>query len=209
MAGGRLRVWVAIAIVIVCAGADRAAAQNFEIAPFGGIRFGHVFFDPHTGYPLETGAAPAFGVSVDVPLSGGMQVEAAFSHQNVHVTVPGQPFPTTARVRIDVDHWQAGGLQEFGVWNRARPFLTGVLGLTRYGTGAENAFRFTAGAGGGTKLYVTDRLGVRLEGKVFATFLDADGTTLACSSGRGCVVALHVDVAWQAEFTAGLVLRLH
>lgn len=208
MAPPCLRVWVAITIAIAGMGrADRAAAQNFEIAPFGGIRFGHVFFDPHTGSPLETEAAPAFGVSVDVPLSEGMQFEAAFSHQKVHFPVPGQPLPAAAQARIDVDHWQAGGLQEFGAWTRARPFLTGFFGLTRYGTGAENAFRFTTGAGGGTKLYFTDRVGVRLEGKVFATFLDANGTTLACGS-RGCFIALHVNVAWQAEFTAGVVLRL-
>jgi hypothetical protein len=43
---------------------------------------------------------------------------------------------------------------------------------------------------------------------VFATFLDAAGTGIACG-GRGCLIALHLDVAWQAEFTAGLVVKLH
>src|SRR4029077_6504980 len=148
--------------VIGCAGGDaRASAQNFEVAPFGGVRFGHVFFDAQTGYPLETGAAPAVGVTVDVPLSDGMQVEAAFSHQNVQFVIPGQPFPSAAHAQVAIDHWQAGGLQEFGVWTRARPFLTGIFGLTRYGTGAENTFRFTTGAGGGTKLFLSNRVGVR------------------------------------------------
>jgi hypothetical protein len=40
-----------------------------------------------------------------------------------------------------------------------------------------------------------------------SNFLDANGTGLACG-GRGCLVTLHLDVAWQAEFTAGLVVKL-
>jgi hypothetical protein len=48
---------------------------------------------------------------------------------------------------------QAGGLQEFS-GGRVRPFLTGVLGLTRYAAeGANSEIRFTAGAGGGVKLF--------------------------------------------------------
>ena len=103
-------------------------------------------------------------------------------------------------------HWQVGGLQEFGPW-RARPFLTGTLGLTRYGTSADSEIRFSVGAGGGVKLFPWSRLGVRLDGRVFATILDADGTALACGGGA-CFVALHVNAAWQAEFTAGLLVRL-
>ena len=30
---------------------------------------------------------------------------------------------------------------------------------------------------------------------------------LACAPGT-CITAVHVDVVWQAEFTAGLIVRL-
>jgi hypothetical protein len=57
------------------------------------------------------------------------------------------------------------------------------------------------------KVFPTPHVGLRLESRVFATFVDANGTAIACGPG-GCLLALHVNVAWQIEFTAGLVVRL-
>src|SRR5262249_48290591 len=126
-------------------------------------------------------------------------------HQQATVALPtGLIGP--ARLHVAVDHWQAGGLQEFS-GGRARPFVTGTIGLTRYAAEADSELRFSVGAGGGAQLFPSSRVGVRLDGRVFATLVDADATRLACIQG-GCVVALHVDIAWQAEFTAGLVVRL-
>jgi hypothetical protein len=88
---------------------------------------------------------------------------------------------------------------------RARPFLTGLLGLTRYAAEGDNEVRFTVGAGGGVKLMPVRRVGVRLDGRVFATFADIEGRVIACSPGV-CLVALDTDIVWQAELTAGLVV---
>ena len=183
-------------------------AQTVEIAPFGGFRFGSALVDTINGRPIDVDGAPAVGLVVDVPLSNGMQIEGAFSHQRASLFVPNGSLGPSPTMHVSVDHWQAGGLQEFGESSRARPFLTGLFGLTRYGAGGDNEIRFTTGAGGGIKLFPVPHIGLRLEGRVFATFLDADGTGVACG-GRGCLIALHLDVAWQAEFTAGLVVRLH
>jgi hypothetical protein len=183
-----------------------AYAQRVEIAPFGGVRFGGGLFEASSGRPVDADSAPAVGLTVDVPLSGGLQVEGSFSHQRADIFVPGQPFAPAARARFTVDHYQVGGLQEYGYGTRALPFLTGIVGLTRY-AGADSEIRFTAGAGGGVKLFPVPHVGVRLEGRVFATFVDADGTALACVN-QTCLLALHLNVAWQAEFTAGLVVRL-
>ncbi len=49
------------------------------------------------------------------------------------------------------------------------------------------------------------RFGVRLDGRVFATFADFDGRVIACSPGV-CLVALDADIVWQAEFSAALVV---
>jgi hypothetical protein len=201
----RFCVILAEAILFGCV-ATAASAQPIEIAPFGGVRFGGGFFEATTGRPIDTDAAPAVGVTVDIPLSRGLQIEAAFSHQTASAYVPGQPLTPSTRARFTVDHWQGGGLQEYD-FGRARPFLTGVLGLTRYAGDGDSEVRFTAGAGGGVKLFPVPHVGVRLDGRVFATFIDADGTTLACANQR-CLVALHLNVVWQAEFTAGLVVRL-
>jgi hypothetical protein len=184
-----------------------AAAQGIEIAPFGGFRVGGGFFETSTGRPIDPGAAPALGVAVDVPLSGGMQFEAAFSHERADLDVVRPPLTAPSKLRVSIEHFQAGGLQEFGTNPRVRPYATGVLGLTRYASEGDNEVRFLVGAGGGVKLFPSSRVGVRLDGRVFATIIDANGTGLACGSS-GCLVALHVHAAWQTEFSAGLVFKL-
>jgi len=198
---------IVTAAILVVAAATPLRAQGVEVAPFGGVRFGGGFFETLTGRPIDTAGAPALGVTVDVPLSAGLQIEAAFSHQQASLFLPGQPFAPTSQWRVTVDHYQVGGLQEYlYLGPRVRPFLTGVLGLTRYADDLDSEVRFTAGAGGGVKLFPVAHLGVRLDGRVFATFIDADGTRLACVN-QTCLVGLHLNMAWQAEFTAGLVVR--
>jgi hypothetical protein len=189
-------------------GTTTASAQVVEVAPYGGYRFGGDVFEAVAGHALDMDGAPAVGVVVDIPLSYGLQIEGLFSHQEASVLGPLQPFAgPPARWRVSVDHWQGGGLQEFG-GERARPFLTGMLGLTRYSAQGDSEIRFTVGAGGGVKLFPVSHFGIRLDGRVFATFLDADAGAVACNGPSGaCFFAFNVNVVWQAEFTAGLLVR--
>ena len=203
MASRGLRALTIAACVLGHAAA--AAAQALELTPFAGYRFGGGFFELVTGQPVDLDGAMSLGVSVAVPLSNGVQVEGLFTHQHAHVLVPVGPFRPATRWRISVDHWQGGGLQEFGRW-RVRPFLTGSVGLTRFAAADDSEIRFTVGAGGGVKVFPSPHLGVRLDGRVFATFVDADARVAACSP-RGCFVSFDADVLWQADFTAGVVFR--
>lgn len=182
-----------------------ASAQPVEIAPVGGYRFGGGFFERVTQQPVDLDGAPALGVVVNVPLYDGLFVEALVTHQEADVTVPATASGPATLWRITIDHWQGGGLQEFGRGRRARPFLTGLLGLTRYAADGDNEIRFTASAGGGVKLMPVPRVGVRLDGRVFATFIEVDGRAIACSPGI-CLVGFDADIVWQAEFTVGLVV---
>jgi hypothetical protein len=195
----------AFILVVLLARVTPLAAQGIESAPHGGYRIGGDLFEIAAARPLDDDGAPALGVVVDVPLNEGMQLEASFSHQQLDVLAPLQPLQPPATWRISVDQWQVGGLQEYG-GAKVRPFATGLLGLTRYALEADSEVRFMVSAGGGVKIFPVPHLGVRLDGRVFATFLDASASTVLCSGG--CVARLHVSVAWQAEFTAGLVVRL-
>jgi hypothetical protein len=198
-----LRRWL-VAVWIACLPAI-ASAQTVEIAPVGGYRFGGGFFERVTQQEVDLDGAPSVGGVVNVRLSDGLFVEALVTHQEAGVTVPQSAFGPATRWRITVDHYQAGGLQEFFDRRRARPFLTGLLGLTRYAADGDNEIRFTATAGGGVKLMPVPRLGIRLDGRVFATFADVEGRAIACSPGI-CLVAFDADIVLQAEFTVGLVV---
>lgn len=181
-----------------------ALAQTVEISPFVGYRLGGDFFERVTSQAVDLDGAPAIGGVVNVAMHDGLWFEGLFTRQDAQVSVPGGPLLPATRWRITVDHWLAGGLQEFGQ-GRARPFLTGLLGLTRYGAEGDNEIRFVISAGGGAKLRPTRHLGARVDGRVFTTFADVEGRTIVCSPGF-CLIALSTDVVWQAEFSAAVVI---
>jgi len=194
-------------LLLVCAPPVRA--QGIEVAPFGGYRVGGDFFEIVAGHAVDVDGAPALGVSFDVPLSDGYQIEGMYTHQQADVSILQPLAPPTSR-HISVDHWQGGGLQEFDIGRTdVRPFLTGSLGLTRFAAEGSSEIRFSVAAGGGVKLFPSPRLGVRLDGRVFATFVDADAHTVACASPGTCFIGLNLHVVWQAEFTTALVVRFH
>jgi hypothetical protein len=194
-----------VAVACLAALSSRLSAQAVEIVPFGGYRFGGDFFELITGQPVDLDGATALGGVVDLPIANGLQFEALFTHQHADFIVPPSSFRPETSWQISVDHWQAGALQEFS-GGPVRPFMTGLLGVTRYASEADSEVRFTLGGGGGAKLFPSSRLGVRLDGRLFVTFVDAGGSIIACSPGF-CFLAVRAHVVWQAEFSAGLVFR--
>jgi hypothetical protein len=193
-----------IAVVLACCLTASAQAQTVEISPFAGYRFGGDLFELATNRPLDIDGSPVVGAVVNVEMGEGLWFEAVFSHQHADVHVASDALRTPARWRLVTDHWLAGGRQEFGA-GRAQPFLSGLLGLTRYGAEGDDEIRFTIGTGGGVKLAIQDRLGLRLDSRVFSTFVDADARAVACAPG-GCFFGLNVSVVWQIEFTAEVVV---
>lgn len=205
----RFRIVVAMTILAGLAGWPAAASAQdaVEIAPFGGYRFGGGFFELLAGEPVDLDGARALGVALSMPLSRDLQLEGLFSHEHAHLDVPRRGAAPLPLRGMTVDHWMGGALSELRD-GRTRPFLTGVVGLTRYATESDSEIRFTLGAGGGVKLLPAPRVGLRLDGRIFATFVDAGARLVACSPGD-CLIAFRADVVWQAEFTAGVVFRLY
>jgi hypothetical protein len=203
-ARARPSVLAAFIVLLIVRLSVPVSAQTVEFAPLAGYRFGGDLFEIAANRPVDLDGAPVVGGAVNVDMGDGLWFEALFSHQQTHVSVPGDPFSPPARLSVVVDHWLAGGRQEFGT-GRARPFLTGLLGLTRYGAEGDHEVRFTVGAGGGVKLPLQRWIGLRLDSRVFTTFVDGDAHAVACTPGI-CLVGLSVNVAWQIEFTADVVV---
>jgi hypothetical protein len=207
MTPSRFRAVGVIALTAFLVGqATSLRAQSVEVTPFGGYRFGGDFFELITGQSVDIDGAPAVGAIVDIPLREGLQLEALFTHQDATVTVATGPFGLPSRWNLTVDHFQVGGLQEYD-YGPVRPFGIGTLGLTRYAGEGDSEMRFTLGAGGGVKLFPSSRIGVRLNGQVFATFIYADARVVDCGPGV-CFVGINADIVWQMEFTAGLIFKI-
>jgi hypothetical protein len=199
----RLAAWLALAVILP----HDARAQTVEITPFGGYRVGGGFFDVQAGRVVDDDAAPSVGlvVNVDVGLATpGLKFEGLFSREQVRVEIrPDSLFEPPTLVRVEVDQMQLGGIQEFGQ-TRVRPFLSGLLGLTRYATPGDTEVRFSVGAGGGVKLFATRHLGIRLDGRTYVTLVDVNSAGVC--GGYGCLINFNVSPIWQGDFTAGLIV---
>ena len=193
--------------LLLCAAraAEAQTTHQAEVTVFGGYRFGGEFYEIATGLPVDADGAAAFGVAVDIVLWRDTWIEAMVTHQQARFTVPSASGAADTRFRVTVDHYQVGGLTELGK-GRARPFLTGALGLTRYAVSGDHELRLSGSAGGGVKLFPQPRVGLRLDGRLFATLVDAEAEALVCGSGI-CIGSIDAWVVWQAEFTAALVVR--
>ncbi len=205
MAVPAARLVVSIAVLLLTAVPAVVCAQAVQVAPFGGYRFGGGLYETSTGATLDVDGAPAAGVMVDIFVKEDTSVSFVYSRQQARVEGPGPLGSTVQYGTLFVEHWSAGATQELDPGRRVRPFLVGMLGLTRFGGPHDSDVRFSLAGGAGVKLMASPHLGARLEGRLYAVFADARLGPTICGGG-GCVFNPDVYLIWQAEFTTGLVV---
>jgi opacity protein-like surface antigen len=185
---------------------DRAFAQGWEITPFGGYQFGGEFAGLDADIGLELDEDVSYGLMVDIDLDPERQVEIYFSRQETQLTYDEGDFSGTSLFDIDVSYYHVGGTY---LWDEpiVKPFVVGTLGITHLDPdppGLSSETRFSMSLGGGVKVMPTEHVGVRLEGRGFATFVDSSTSVFY---GDGLSVYFSGDVFWQFQFSAGLVFR--
>ena len=199
----RLTGWLAALLLFTAPQAARP--QSFQAAPFGGYRCGGDLYEVITGAALDVDGAASYGVTLDLFVGGGTSLTFLYSRQQTRVV--GNPDAWGSRVdygTLSIDHWHVGGTAELDR-GAVRPFLDGTIGLTRFGGKQDSEIRFSAAGGAGVKLLPSPHIGARLDARVYAVFVDGDLGYTICG-GYGCLVDVDVDIVWQAEFTAGLVV---
>jgi hypothetical protein len=193
--------------MLLTATAATSAAQSIEVVPFGGYRFGG---SGSAGSPLlpvvyDPGGGVSFGAIVDVtygPPRDGLKFEALFSHERSWIEVRPSFLDPPTRVGVTVDHLMAGGVQELDT-APGRAFIGGLFGLSRYAAPDEVDVRLTIGLSAGAKFFANRHVGLRIDARGYMTIVSLSGAAV-CSGG--CVVALNINPAFQADFTAGMII---
>jgi len=191
-------------------GRDAGELPRFALTPYGGYTFGGEFKDDTQSLSVEVDDALHLGLILNMRETANTQWEIFYARQEAEADTSGIS-PSQPEVDIDVQYLHLGGTYVAdGAW--ARPFLAAGIGGTRFDPGpltfdTENFFSF--GLGAGWQLQPTDRLGVRLEGRLLGTFLHSD-TALFCETGideNVCAIAADSDLYWQFQTSLGLVLQ--
>lgn len=204
----QMRAHLILVLVVagIAAGSEAARAQTVEISPFGGYRVGGSFAEVDGRTVVDDDGGPSVGVVVDVAFGSrldGLKLEGVFSRERADLRVLGGPLDPPGRVRVEVDHIQVGGVQELA-GGRLRPFLAGLLGLTRYAVPGDTEVRFGIGVGAGAKFFATRNVGLRLDARGYLTIVDAGGGGVC--GGFGCAVSYRANPAFQADLTAGFII---
>ena len=185
-----------------------AAGFTVEVTPFVGYRLGGVFTDEETDSDFEFDDTSSVGVVLAFEVDESSYVEVYYSHQDTDLIDDDGLFTGDVLFALDVDMFQVGGRYEWDPPSPVRPFMTGTLGLTHLDpkpSGLQSETRFSVSLGGGARIPVREWLSLRLEGRLFLTFLSSS-TEIFCENGN-CIGRVESSLLWQAELAAGLTFR--
>jgi opacity protein-like surface antigen len=193
--------WLVLALAL-CLGTSAAEAQRrkAEIAVLGGWQFGGSL-NTYQGGSLSIKDALAITGVVDINLQQGGQLELMYDWQGTQVNLGG-----TKVFDADLHYMQIGGLGYVDK-GKVEPFGVATLGLTYINPkdsqySGETRFSFTLG--GGAKVFPTERIGLRFEGRLLMTVIDG-ALGLGCG-GAGCSGGFWGWGMAQGVVSAGLIL---
>lgn len=204
-ARGGLIAALALAAVLASPAETLARGERVEVIPFGGARAGGSFRDRLSQDELDIDASAAWGVAVDIAWEANTELELLYSRQSTGLrrsAATGSP-----PLDLDIEYYQLGGTYLFDRQGPLRPYFAATIGATRLAPDGDfdPEMRFSFSAGGGAKLPLTRRLGLRFDGRAYVTFIDSDSTVF-CNIPGTCDIAFRGDTLVQWEASLGLIL---
>lgn len=185
--------------------------RRFELTLQAGYRVGGTFEDDvNVDASYELAESNSQRVTLNIAARADAQWEVLWGRQQTTLQT-AEAFSGQALLDLDVDYIHFGGTYLFDGTD-ARPFIVLTAGLTRFEPSrseldAEN--HLSMSIGGGVALWRDRRIGMRLEGRVFTSFVDSSGG-LFCGSGPNggvCAISAEGDAVVQLEAGVGIVYR--
>lgn len=199
-----------VLLLLLLPAAARAEGR-IEITPFAGFTFGGNFEDNTTGASLKVGESGSLGLILGYRDTPETHYELFYSFQRTDLRGSGT-FGGNPLFDLDIHYLHLGGTYEFPGERKLLPFISGGLGVTFLiptGEGLDSSTNFSLSLGGGVKVPVTGRVGLRFEGRGYMTILP-DSTEVFCvsSGGASCAVRVTGDVLWQFQLLGGISFGL-
>jgi hypothetical protein len=190
--------------------AAAGAEWGMEITPYAGFAIGGNFKDNTTGARLDAREGGNFGLVLDLQESPETQYELFYGFQRTKVT-GGGTFGGDPLFDLDIHYLHLGGTYIFP-GDKVRPYIAGGLGATHFvpdGSGLNPKTYFSVSMGGGAKIPISRRVGLRFEGRGLLTILP-DSTEIFCvsSGGAACRVRVRGDAFGQILLMAGITFSL-
>ncbi len=182
-------------------------ARSAELTPLIGYRSGDSFEDHDSGESIDLDEGANQGVIFNLDHDPNTQWEILYSRQDSELTL-ARPFQGQNSLDVDIQYFSFGGIYVFH--DKAQPgiepFVGAGIGITYMSpdgldSETEPLLNFVAGY----KFFLTENLGVRIEGRAYATALESDAA-IFCGNGA-CIARVESEGFWQYELNAGVALR--
>ena len=190
-------------------------SNGLEVSAFYGYRFGgkiDVFYGPDLGY-IKINDNAAYGVDLSYRVRDRFMLNLQWSRQDTDMDFYGyQEIGAEPLGDVAVEYFMVSGLSEAGdPSSQVVPFGGAGIGLvvaTPQERNLDTAYRFAFTLQGGVKIWLNDKVGLRLRGAMLAPMQWGSGG-LFCSSGSGCDVGVGASTTiLQGEFSGGVVVKL-
>ncbi|MCZ4408246.1 hypothetical protein O3Q51_05470 [Cryomorphaceae bacterium 1068] len=192
-------------------------SNGIEISGFYGYRFGgkvDVFYGPDLGY-VKINDNAAYGVDLSYRIRDKFFVNLQWSRQDTDMDFYGyQEIGAESLGDVAIEYFMVSALSDLGdPYGQVVPFGGAGIGMM-VGTpdnrelGLDASYRFAFTLQAGLRIWLSDRVGLRLRGAMLAPMQWGSGG-LFCGTGSGCSVGVGASTTiLQGEFTGGVVVKL-
>ena len=194
--------------------AAESGPSRIELTPTLGYRAGGElddrFDDGLFDFDTEVEESSSYGLTLGIGLSKHWTLEFLWDEQDSVLIDEGFLFPDEELFDIGVTYAHVGVTYEWTP-GHVRPFIGASIGGTRFAPepsdlSSEN--RLSTSIGGGVKLMFNQNVGLRLEGRVFSTYLEDDEDFYCYDDGYyDDYCEIDENYFFQAQARAGLILR--
>ena len=193
---------VVLSIVLTPVG---LSAQRVEITPFGGFQFeGNLLIQ---GGDLSVSSGLNYGFTIDVSFTTGGKIEFLYSRQKTDLKLEDEATGAVSTLfDMAVEFIHVGAVYEWDI-GKVKPFVVLTGGMTHMipqGVDRESQRRVSAMFGGGVKTFVSERVGIKAQGRLaFSVVRAGDELFCAPAAAGGCLVGLQRNLMIQGMLTAG------
>ena len=205
---------IAAFLLISLISSKQVSAQIIELTPVAGYTLGGKAKLYDGEFRIDD--AMAYGGKMAFGLSTTTFVELSYTRVDTY----GQFFSyysgesPSDKYPISSNFIQIGGLQEMDM-GILSPFLTLSGGLTVWGSSSPELSSYTQFSftfGGGTKIWFTDNIGIRLQASMLMPLVWGGGG-FGCgigTGGSGCSAGVYTRITpFQGEFIGGLIIKIN
>ncbi|MBW2233005.1 MAG: hypothetical protein JRH17_21685 [Deltaproteobacteria bacterium] len=194
--------------------AERAADPSWEISGLAGGGFGGSIdistIDDIRLNNTEINLAPGWAyqgiIGLRLRSDEGRLITVSYSRQRSAFDLTGLNVPPLS-IDMDMGVVQIGGEIDGKIGKHFKPFFGLGIGATHYSplsSQMDTEWFFSGTVFGGLKFAFNEHFGIRTQGRMIGTLLNAD-STIFCRTGTGCVVTINeVSGPISGDLMAGI-----